>query len=125
MSLPCEFAVRSVVPAMRALVARKLSTVYSMKQENIAFRLGITQSAVSQYMRNARGKAVKIDDIDEVQELVQILADGLASNSLSKRQITKRYCEACQVVRQKKVLCNLHKKLDPDYETEDCNACLP
>jgi len=125
MSLPCEFAVRSVVPAMRALVARKLSTVYSMKQENIAFRLGITQSAVSQYMRNARGKAVKIDDIDEVQELVQILADGLANDSLSKRQITQRYCEACRVVRKKKVLCNLHKKLDPDYEIEGCNACLP
>lgn len=125
MSLPCEFAVRSVVPAMRALVARKLSTVYSMKQENIAFRLGITQSAVSQYMRNARGKAVKIDEIDEVQELVQILADGLANDSLSKRQITQRYCEACQVVRKKKVLCNLHKKLDPDYEIEGCDACLP
>ena len=125
MSLPCEFAVRSVVPAMRALVARKLSIVYSMKQADIAFRLGITQSAVSQYMRNARGRAIIIDGIDEVQDLVQILADGLASNSLSKRQITKRYCEACKVVRQKKVLCNLHKKLDPDYEIEDCNACLP
>ena len=125
MSLPCEFAVRSVVPAMRALVARKLSIVYSMKQADIAFRLGITQSAVSQYMRNARGRAIIIDGIDEVQDLVQILADGLANDSLSKRQITQRYCEACQVVRQKKVLCNLHKKLDPDYEIEDCNACLP
>jgi predicted transcriptional regulator len=125
MSLPCEFAVRSVVPAMRALVARKLSTVYQMKQEDIAFLLGITQSAVSQYMRNARGKAIKIDGIDEVQDLVQILADGLASDSLSKRQITRRYCEACQVVRKKRILCSLHKRLNPDYKIEDCDACLP
>jgi len=96
-----------------------------MKQQDIAFLLGITQSAVSQYMRNARGKAIKIDGIDEVQDLVQILADGLASDSLSKRQITRRYCEACQVVRKKRVLCSLHKRLDPDFEIEGCDSCLP
>ena len=125
MTLPCELAVRSAVPAIRALVARKLSITYQMKQEDIAFLLGITQSAVSQYMRNARGKAIDIGGIEEVQELVQSLADGLASDSLSQRQITRRYCEVCQIIRQKRLLCSLHKRLDPDYKIEDCDSCLP
>ncbi len=125
MSLPCELAVRSAVPAIRALIARKLSITYQMKQEDIAFLLGITQSAVSQYMRNARGKAIEIGGIEEVQALVESLADGLASDSLSKRQITRRYCEACQVIRQKRLLCSLHKRLDPNLKIEDCDSCLP
>ncbi len=125
MPLPCEFAVRSVVPAMRALVARELSTVYHLKQEDVALRLGITQSAVSQYMRNARGKAIAIDGIEEVQDLVRGLADGLARDALSKRQITRQYCEACQIIREKRVLCSLHKRLDPTVNPEECDACLP
>jgi predicted transcriptional regulator len=110
---------------MRALVARELSTVYHMKQEDVALLLGITQSAVSQYMRNARGKAIAIDGIEEVQDLVRGLADGLARDAFSKRQITRRYCEACQVIREKRVLCSLHKRLDPTFNIEACDACLP
>lgn len=125
MTLPCEFVVRSVVPAMRALVAQELRETYQLKQEEIASLLGITQSAVSQYVRRVRGRAVEIEGIGEVQGLVKTLAQGLAEASLSTRQIMQGYCEACQIIRQKRVLCSLHKRLDPTFNVEDCDLCLP
>ncbi len=124
MTLPCEFVVRSVLPAMRALVARELRDSYQLKQEEIASLLGITQSAVSQYVRRVRGRAVEIEEIGEVQGLVKNLAQGLAEASLTTRQVNQRYCEACQIIREKRVLCRLHKRIDPTFNVENCELCL-
>lgn len=124
MPLPCEFAVKSVVPAMRALVTRELSHVYNMKQEKIATLLEVTQSAVSQYLSSLRGRAIEVEGIKEVQYIVKTLANGLANRSLSRRQTTQKYCEACQIIRKQRVLCELHKKLDPTFNVEGCDACI-
>ncbi len=125
MPFPCEFAVRSVVPALRALVARELSTSYNLKQDDIASLLGITQSAVSQYLRNVRGRAVNIEELNEINEITQTLAMGLANNNLSQRHITQQYCRACQIIREKRLLCQVHQRLDPAFNTDSCNACIP
>lgn len=125
MPFPCEFAVRSVVPALRALVARELSTAYELKQDDIASLLGITQSAVSQYLRHVRGRAVDIESINEIHEITQTLAMGLANNTLSQRLITQQYCRACQIIREKRLLCQVHQRLDPAFNAANCDACLP
>jgi hypothetical protein len=125
MPFPCEFAVRSVVPALRALVARELSTSYHLKQDDIASLLGITQSAVSQYLRHVRGRAVNIEEIKEIHEITQTLALGLANNNLSQRNITQQYCKACQIIRAKRLLCQVHHRLDPTFNTTTCDACIP
>jgi predicted transcriptional regulator len=125
MPFPCEFAVRSVVPALRALVARELSTSYHLKQDDIASLLGITQSAVSQYLRHVRGRAVNIEEITEIHEITQTLAMGLANNKLSQRHITQQYCKACQIIRQKRLLCQVHKRLDASFDVVNCDACIP
>ena len=125
MPFPCEFAVRSVVPALRALVARELSTSYQLKQDDIASLLGITQSAVSQYLRHVRGRAVDIEAINEIHEITQTLAMGLASNNISQRAITQHYCRACQIIREKRLLCQVHHRLDPSFNVDACDACMP
>ena len=125
MPFPCEFAVRSVVPALRALVARELSTTYQLKQEDIASLLGITQSAVSQYLRHVRGRAVDIESINEIHEITHTLAMGLANNKMSQRTITQHYCRACQIIREKRLLCQVHHRLDPSFNVDTCNACIP
>jgi predicted transcriptional regulator len=125
MPFPCEFAVRSVVPALRALVARELSTSYHLKQDDIALLLGITQSAVSQYLRHVRGRAVDIESINEIQNITQTLATGLANNNMSPRRITQQYCKACRIIREKRLLCQVHQRLDRTFDVNNCDACIP
>ena len=124
MPLPCELAVRSVVPAIRALVARELSQVHQMKQEEIASLLDVTQSAISQYMRSERGKAIDLREVGEVQGIAKELAYGLTNGTFSRRQITQKYCEACRIIREKRLLCDLHRKLDPYFSIAGCDACI-
>ena len=51
MSMPSEIVTKTVLPAMRAMVTKELIEVHDLKQVKIAQLLGITQGAVSQYMR--------------------------------------------------------------------------
>jgi predicted transcriptional regulator len=125
MPIPCELAVRSIVPAVRALVAKELRQGYGMKQNDIARLLGVTQSAVSQYARDTRGRALDIDQIQGVRLVVTDMATKLASDGLSPRELNLRYCSACRIVRETRVLCDLHRKLDPGFNVEGCDACMP
>ena len=125
MPLPCELAVKSIIPAFRALVAKELVESYELKQERIAGLLGVTQSAISQYTRSVRGKALNLDDIEDICVVAKDLAAALTMSSLSLRQINQRYCEACRIARETRMMCELHKRLDPAFNTEECNACTP
>ena len=123
--LPCELAVRVVIPSLRALVARELTQKYSMRQEEAASALGVTQSAISQYVRNARGRTLNLEGIDPVHAIIDDVAEQIAGNGASTGQINALYCKACRVVRERKLLCEVHRKFDPIYNVEGCKVCMP
>ncbi|MDQ1280979.1 MAG: uncharacterized protein QG670_2242 [Thermoproteota archaeon] len=125
MTIPCELAVKSIIPAFRALVAKELVESYQLKQENVAGLLGITQAAVSQYTRSVRGRALNLDDIEEIGRIVKELAVALTMNTLTLKQINQRYCEVCRIAREARIVCDLHKRLDPEFNIDECNACIP
>ena len=122
---PCELAVRVVVPSLRALVAKELTRTYFLKQQEIASALGVTQSAVSQYVRSVRGKTLDLDGIAPIGRIVKETAESVSKNEASAAYINRQYCQACRLIREGRLLCALHRKFDPDFEIEDCTACLP
>jgi predicted transcriptional regulator len=124
MPLPCEFAVKSIVPAFRSLVARELVETFNFKQEKIAELLEVTQPAISQYTRNIRGKTLDFDGIEQIRLIAKSLATSLATKSISSKQINRKYCEACRTAREKRIICELHKRLDPLFNVDDCDTCL-
>lgn len=124
MIIPCEIASRAVVPTVRAMVAKELSESYKMKQEGIASLLGITQSAVSQYLGNIRGRTLDLEGVEEVEAVVKELTYILMTDSNSKAAC-QRCCEACRIIREKRLLCQLHAHLDPTFNIAGCNVCIP
>lgn len=125
MIIPCEMAVKAIIPTVRAMVAKELSHSYRMRQDDIASVLGITQSAVSQYLNNIRGKALNIEGVKEVETVVKDIAYILINKSPTQKIICKKYCETCRIIREKRILCQLHKRLDPMFNTTDCDLCMP
>jgi len=122
---PCELAVRVVIPSLRALVAKELTQTYSLKQQEIASALGVTQSAVSQYVRSVRGKVLDLDGIVPIKRIVNETAESISKNNVSTAYINRQYCQACRLIRESRLLCALHQRFDPNFEIEDCTACLP
>lgn len=122
---PCELAVRVVIPSMRALVAKELAQNYQLKQQEIASALGVTQSAVSQYVRSVRGKILDLDGLAPIGEIVKETAESILKNEASAAYLNRSYCQACRLIRESRLLCALHRKFDPDFDIEGCSACLP
>jgi len=122
--LPCEVAVRSLVPAMRASIAKELADRYLMKQSQIAESLNITQAAVSYYTREIRGAAVNIDKVDEVRQATKDIATALASGHWSTPDLMLRFCKACSAARATGLICQLHKEMEPFITLRDCKLCM-
>ena len=119
----CEVVAQYVLPTMRALIAKKLMEKYKLTQQNAALKLGLTQSAISQYMRNLRGSKIKSIEKDEnINKEIEIFVDRIASGDLDSLKTLDAFCSICKLIRKKKLLCSIHIKLFP--ELKDCRICL-
>lgn len=124
MSMPCEVAVKSVVPAIRAGLAKELIQTYELKQNDVANLLGVTQTAVSKYTRNVRGGVVAINKAEEIQQMITATAKTLTNGELSRRQLAIRFCEICRLVRAKGLMCELCKRSNPTIDISQCLLCM-
>lgn len=122
---PCELAVRVIIPSLRALVAKELIQTHSLKQQEVASVLGVTQSAVSQYVRSARGKTLNLTGVVTISEIIKETAESISRDQASAVYINTMYCRACKVIRENQLMCDLHRRFDPSFNSEGCKACLP
>jgi len=123
MLMPCEIAVKSVIPAIRAYVAKELTQTHKMKQTDAANLLGITQTAVSKYISNVRGQVIRIDQTREIQTMMNEIASKIAEEKISGPQLIPSFCEVCKAVRRSGLMCELCKRTDPKLDTLLCNVC--
>lgn len=124
MIMPCEVAVKSVVPALRALVAIELTNTHKLKQTDVASLLGVTQTAVSKYIRRVRGSVLTAEDLKEIQPVIKEIAVSLTNGNAVRESLLRSFCNACKIVRQKKLMCELCKRADPLIDVEGCSFCL-
>lgn len=123
MLLPCEVAVKSVLPALRGGLVKMLCRDFGMRQTRVAEILGITQGAVSHYLRGARGAAIAVEDVSELQEGLRGFAEALARRELTPSEQRERYCRLCNIVRAKGLMCRVHERYDPTVEAGECTFC--
>ncbi len=118
MKLPCELVVWYVLPSIRSELAKELVKL-GLPQKEVSESLGITQAAVSQYVKEKRGKTMKFKE--EVKEMIRELAKDMARYD-TFGNLTLRTCEVCTKVKTDKTLCELHK--EQDIVPEGCNVCF-
>jgi predicted transcriptional regulator len=123
MSVPCEVAVKCVLPVIRAMVAKELMAKHQLKQTQVAKMLRVSQPAISLYCRKIRGRAIDLENDEDIGKQVRSVAETLAKKGLARRDLIPKYCEICKTVRAKGLLCQLHKTFDPTINVETCKLC--
>ena len=103
MKLHCEIAASKLLPTIRALVAKELIEEYEMTQQEAAIKLGITQSAVSQYIRQLRGSNLTSIEKDKIiYKKIKQVANKLASGEIEGPEtVSLSFCSICKCSRKK------------------------
>lgn len=125
MLTPCEVAVKTVSPAIRALLAQTLRDKHELKEIQIAEILGITQSAVSKYSKKIRGASISINSVPEVKSVVDQMASLLVVQPMQMTQqleVMRLFCEACTIMRKKGLMCELCQQ-NQKPKIDGCNFC--
>jgi len=86
----CEVMAK-LLPSLRAAVAKELRRRYGFSQDDIAKRLGVTQGAVSQYLKKRRGKEITTV---EVKRAIREIADAIAKGS----DFDSEVCKICRKI---------------------------
>jgi uncharacterized protein len=120
---PYEIVAKSALPALRAMVARRLHGDYHMTQQQVAGCLGVTQASVSNYARKTRGMMVNLESDATVSKAADKIARELASPDPDRREALKSMTEVLDYIRFNKLMCSLHGDLEPGFPTEGCYAC--
>lgn len=77
--------------------------------------LGVTQAAVSQYLRGARGNIIDLTADPEIMSIVDRLTTGLVNKDLTKEEISLLTCEICYQTRKKKLYCKSGMRIQGKY----------
>ena len=89
MKIPCEMMVKRVLPVFRAVVAESLINDHGLTQTEAADKLGITQAAISQYLRDKRGHKA---GSEEVLAAIHNIAGDYASKLVTVSKEEEAVC---------------------------------
>ena len=126
MLLPAEIEAKSLIPAIRAILAKKLITEYKMKEEVVAKVLGVTQAAISNYIRGTRGDLELIDKLSSIHEImrkVDDIAQDLVSNRAYTPSTMAKFVELCNFMRYSFIICDVHHKIESNIDEQVCELC--
>jgi predicted transcriptional regulator len=126
MLLTSEIEAKSLIPAIRAILDKKLVNEYEMKEEIVARVLGVTQAAVSNYLRGTRGDIQlmnKLTSVLEVMRMTDDIARDLTSNKAYTPNTMAKFVELCNYMRYTFIICDVHHGMESNIDEQVCEQC--
>ena len=95
---PCEYMLWNGIPTIRKELAEILIKQFGLSQREAAEKLGLTPSAICQYLSKKRGKTDIIDET--IIKEITISAERIIKNNGS--YVIIETCRICQLVQKNK-----------------------
>ncbi|WOV93013.1 MAG: transcriptional regulator [Candidatus Nitrosoabyssus spongiisocia] len=126
MLLPAEIESKTLIPALRAILARRLANKYKVKENLISKMLGVTQAAISNYIRGIRGDPKLIEKLlaeKQIAEMLEELAERLASDLAYTPSSLSKFIGLCNYIKSSLIICDIHHNLESDIDERVCKEC--
>ncbi len=124
MILPCEVGVKTVLPAVKAIMAREIVTNRGFNEQQTAELLGLSQSAVSRYVNKERGNMLlTIESSAEILTLINQMVTSLIKEPNDKAGLLTLFCQTCQAIRKAGLMCPICQGEMPQAWAENCLFC--
>ncbi len=99
---PCEYMIWNGIPSIRKELAETLIKQFGLSQREVAEKLGLTPSAICQYLSKKRGKTDVFDETI-IQEIT-ISAQRIMKNDGT--DVIIETCRICRLVQKKQTVPN-------------------
>lgn len=126
MLLPAEIETKTLIPALRAILAKKLMETYHIQEEDISKMLGVTQAAISNYIRGTRGNPeliIKLLSIKEVSNMIDEIASNLSTNMAYTPASLSKFIGLCNYIKSSLLICDIHHNLETNIDEAICKEC--
>ena len=126
MLLPSEIESRLLIPAVRAILSKELAIEKGLKEEEVARMLGITQAAVSNYLRGTRGDnelISKLMSLSEIMSMIKEIGDDLSTNRAYTAKTLSKFIALCNYMRYSLIICDAHHSLERNIDEKVCEQC--
>jgi predicted transcriptional regulator len=100
MRFESEVVSEELLPAVRSVIAKRLSTEYGLNQQEIADLLEITQPAVSQYLNEKRARKEVVQKIKDDPQ-TGILLNDAADKAAKEKNYSQELKNIVSAVRDK------------------------
>ncbi len=103
MKFYCEIFTKNFLPAIRAIIAEHLIEKHGLTQIEAAKKMGLTQAAISHYLRSKRGaKAYNLiknhnDILSNIEKLAELIYEGKGT----AKEAYEYVCKICESIRLK------------------------
>jgi predicted transcriptional regulator len=104
-------------------MARQIVEKHGLNEQQTAELLGLSQSAVSRYVGRERGNLLPIEGSTEILGFISQMVTSLIKEPDNKAEILKLFCQTCQAVREKGLMCPACQKEMPQDWAEKCLFC--
>ncbi|MCH8975836.1 MAG: transcriptional regulator [Thaumarchaeota archaeon] len=126
MLLPAEIESKTLIPALRAILSKKLAEDHKIKEDEISKMLGVTQAAVSNYIRGTRGDPQLIQKLlseEQVAKLINELCDSLTTDMAYTPSSLAKFIGLCNYIKSSLLICDIHHNLESDIDEKVCKEC--
>jgi len=126
MLLPAEIESKTLIPALRAILSKKLAEDHKIREEEISKMLGVTQAAVSNYIRGTRGDPQLIQKLlseEQVAKLINELCDSLTTDMAYTPSSLAKFIGLCNYIKSSLLICDIHHNLESDIDEKVCKEC--
>jgi predicted fused transcriptional regulator/phosphomethylpyrimidine kinase/predicted transcriptional regulator len=119
---PSEIVVERFLPTVRAMLATELDE-RGLTQEEIADHLGVSQAAVSQYLRETDVEKRFAED-ERLQRTVETIAEGFASGTMDGYEALGELLGVVRAFEDRGPICAVHEEEMPALEGLGCDLCV-
>ena len=126
MLLPAEIESKTLIPALRAILAKTLAEKHDIREDEISKMLGVTQAAISNYIRGTRGDPELIKKLlaeQQVSEMISEICQNLASDMAYTPSSLSKFIGLCNYIKTSLLICDIHHKLESDIDDAICKEC--
>jgi len=121
--LPSEIVVERFLPTARAMLATELNE-RGLTQQEVADHLGVTQAAVSQYLRGDVTVEERFVTDERMQATVERVAEGFATGSMDGYEALAELLELVSAFEDRGPVCAVHEEEMPALEGMGCDLCV-